>query len=291
MNLSAWILAARPATLTAAWVPVIVGTAVAYGEDKFRFLAALMALLGASAIQVGTNFANDVFDYEKGADTEERLGPTRAVQAGLLSPQQMKRGMWLSFALAFLSGIYLMYTAGWIMLAVGVVSIAAGIAYTAGPYPLAYVGLGDVFVMIFFGFVAVMGTTYVQSLELSSTAAWAAVPVGALSTAILVVNNLRDHVQDAKANKRTLVVRFGTQAARLQYLLMHLLAQIVPAYLAYRAENYLLLLPLLTLPVSIRLISRIYRLDGAALNPYLGNTAKLLLVHGLLLSIGLAWSV
>ena len=157
-GLRAWLLASRPATLTAALAPVLVGVAVAHAEQSFAWLPALAALLGAVAIQLGTNFANDVFDYEKGADTEERLGPTRAVQAGLLSAEQMRRGMYAAFGFAVVCGVYLTFIGGPVIIAIGLASIISGVLYTAGPYPLAYVGLGDVFVMVFFGFVAVMGT-------------------------------------------------------------------------------------------------------------------------------------
>lgn len=285
--MKAWLLAARPATLTAALVPVMVGVAVAVEQQAFAWLPALAALLGAFCIQIGTNFANDVFDYEKGADTEERLGPTRAVQAGLLSAAQMRRGMYVIFGLAVLCGLYLTWVAGPIIVAIGVASIISGIAYTAGPYPLAYVGLGDVFVMLFFGFVAVMGTTFVQSGQWSELAAWASVPVGALSTAVLVVNNVRDRAQDVKANKRTLAVRFGRRFAEVEYVVLLVMAYGVPVYLAAVRQQPWLMLPLATLPVAIRLLRRLLSEEGPSLNSVLAGTAKLLLVHGALMAFGL----
>jgi len=285
--MKAWLLAARPATLTSALVPVMVGAAVAFEEGTFVLLPALAALVGAFCIQIGTNFANDVFDYEKGADTEERLGPTRAVQAGLLSAAQIRRGMYVIFGLAVLCGLYLTWVAGPVIVAIGVASIISGIIYTAGPYPLAYVGLGDVFVMLFFGFVAVMGTTFVQSGQWSALAAWASVPVGALSTGVLVVNNVRDRAQDVKANKRTLAVRFGRRFAEVEYVVLLVLAYGVPVYLAASRQQPWLMLPLATLPVAIRMLRRLLNEEGPSLNTVLAGTAKLLLVHGASLALGL----
>jgi 1,4-dihydroxy-2-naphthoate octaprenyltransferase len=284
----AWVLAARPATLTAAVVPVAVGTAVAWASGGFALGPALAALFGAMCIQIGTNFANDVFDYEKGADTEARLGPTRAVQAGLLSARQVRGGMFVAFGLAVLSGLYLTWAAGPVVVAIGVLSILSGILYTAGPYPLAYLGLGDVFVMLFFGFVAVMGTAFVQTLAWPALGAWAAVPVGALSTAVLVVNNVRDRAQDVHANKRTLPVRFGRRFAEVEYVLLVVAAYAVPVGLwATGQAGPFVLLPLLTLPVAARLTRDLLRLEGRPLNATLAGTAKLLLLHGLLFAGGL----
>ena len=198
-SLRAWVLAARPATLAVAVVPVLVGTAIAHAMHHARIGPALAALLGAMWIQIGTNFANDVFDYEKGADTEERLGPVRATQAGLLDARAMRIGMIASFALATFAGTYLLAVAGWPVFVIGIVSIASGIAYTGGPYPLGYNGLGDLFVFVFFGFVAVCGTVFVQTASVPWMAIAASIPVGALATAILVVNNVRDGATDVKA--------------------------------------------------------------------------------------------
>ncbi|MCA9555188.1 MAG: 1,4-dihydroxy-2-naphthoate polyprenyltransferase [Myxococcales bacterium] len=287
-GLRAWILASRPATLTAAVVPVAVGTAVAVAVGGFRLLPALAALFGAICIQIGTNFANDVFDYEKGADTEARLGPTRAVQAGLLSAGQVRVGMYVVFGLAVLAGLYLTWVGGWVVVAIGVLSILSGVLYTAGPYPLAYLGLGDVFVMIFFGFVAVMGTTYVQTLSWPALGWWASVPVGALSTGVLVVNNVRDRLQDVHANKRTLPVRFGRRFAEVQYILLMLAAYAVPVALwATKQAGLPVLLPLVTLPVAARLTRDLFRLEGKPLNATLAGTAKLLLLFGALFAGGL----
>jgi 1,4-dihydroxy-2-naphthoate octaprenyltransferase len=284
----AWLLASRPATLTAAVVPVMVGTAIAAVTGGARVGPALAALFGAMMLQITSNFANDVFDHEKGADTEERLGPTRAVQAGLLTPAEVRRGMMATIALATLTGIYLTAVAGWPVVVIGLCSIAAGVAYTGGPYPLGYHGLGDVFVMIFFGFVAVCGTVFVQTGTLPALAWLGAVPVGAIATAVLVVNNVRDRDTDAKAGKRTLAVRFGRRAGLVEYaaLLAAAYAAPVVALLAF-GRSPLILLPWASLPIAVRLVRAVSSTTGKALNEYLVGTAKLLLVYGVLFTAGL----
>ncbi|HSU38540.1 MAG TPA: 1,4-dihydroxy-2-naphthoate polyprenyltransferase [Polyangiaceae bacterium] len=287
-SLRAWVIAARPPTLSAALVPVAVGTACAAAEGSLKAGPALAALAGALLLQVAANFANDVFDYEKGADTAERLGPVRAVQAGLLSPSTVRRGLYFVIALALLVGVYLAATAGPVIIALGLASIAAAVAYTGGPYPLGYHGLGDVFVMLFFGFVAVLGTTFVQVGHLTELAIWAAVPVGALATAILVVNNLRDIETDRVAGKRTLAVRWGERGALAEYALLLALAYGVPVALFARGhETTTILLPLLTLPLGVGLVRAVARERGRALNPLLKRTALLLLAYGLLFALGL----
>ncbi len=287
-SMAAWRMATRPATLPAGAAPVIVGAAVAQQAGRFEPSAVIFALLGALFIQIGTNYANDVFDFEKGADTSERVGPVRAAQAGLLSARALKVGMVLSFVLAALCGVYLTWVAGPVILVIGVASILAGVLYTGGPWPLGYHGLGDVFVMLFFGFVAVCGTVYVQTLEILPMAWPASLGVGALSTAILVVNNIRDRKTDIKAGKRTLVVRLGRQAGTTEYGLMLALAYGSCAVMAWMAGlAWSLLLPLLTLPHAIGLARKVARQEGAALNPLLGATARLLLLYSLLLAFGL----
>lgn len=287
-SVRAWVLAARPATLSAALVPVAVGTACAHTLGALRWDAAIAALLGAFAIQIGTNFANDLFDHEKGADTEERLGPTRAVAAGLLGAEQMRVGMIAAFAIATGCGALLTAIAGWPIVAIGIASIASGVAYTGGPYPLGYHGLGDVFVMAFFGFVAVCGTAFAQAGEVPELAIWASLPVGALATAILVVNNLRDRHTDVRAGKRTLAVRFGRRGAELEHAAMLAIAFLAPIIIAWRAGSAWPLLPLATLPIAVRLAGEVRARDGAALNATLAGTAKLLLLHGLALAFGIA---
>jgi 1,4-dihydroxy-2-naphthoate polyprenyltransferase len=284
----AWILCARPQTLTAAAVPVVVGSAVALRVGGFRWGPALAALFGAFAIQIGTNFANDVFDHEKGADTEARLGPTRAVAKGLLSARAVRRGMWIAFGLAAVAGVYLMRDAGWPVVAIGVASVLAGIAYTGGPYPLGYHGLGDVFVLLFFGFVAVVGTTFVETHTTPPLAFCVALAVGALATAILVVNNLRDRMTDEVAGKRTLAVRWGRGGALAEYAALVALAYVVPvALVALGWLPPMGLLPLLSLPIAAVTLRKVFASDGRALNPLLGATARLLALYGVLLAVGI----
>ena len=284
--MSVWIGAARLRTLPAAIVPVVVGTAVAHACGAIAWGPALAALAGAIAIQIGTNFANDVFDAEKGADGADRIGPLRAVSAGLITAAAMKRAMIGAFAVASAFGIYLVASSGWPIVAIGVASILAGIAYTGGPWPLGYHGLGDVFVMVFFGFVAVCGTAYVQLHAVPGLAWWAAIPVGSLATAILVVNNLRDRNTDVRAGKRTLAVRFGRRAALVEYAVLLALAYAVPIGLAvhhpWRA------LPVITAPLAlVRFGQLVLAGDGATFNELLAQTGQLLLLHGVLFSAGL----
>jgi len=284
----AWWIACRPKTLSAAAVPVAVGSAVAYRLGGFAWQPALAALVGALLLQIGSNFANDVFDFEKGADTHARLGPLRAVQAGLLTPRAVRRGMGFVFGLALLVGVYLTLVAGPVIVLIGVLSIASAILYTGGPYPLGYHGLGDLFVLIFFGFVAVCGTVFVQLHTVPALAIWAAVPVGSLATAILVVNNVRDRDTDVLANKRTLAVRFGTRAGQYQYLLLVAAAYLVPALLLAQGElGRAAALPWLTLPWAVVLTRRVFRDEAALLNRTLVGTAKLLLVFGVLFTLAL----
>lgn len=286
----AWVLASRPATLTAAVVPVLVGTACAYAAGAFQAGPAIAALCGAMLLQIGANFANDVFDYEKGADTDARLGPTRAVQAGLLTPAEVRLGMVVVFTLALLTGVYLTAVAGPIIVAIGLAAIAAAIAYTGGPYPLGYHGLGDIFVMVFFGFVAVCGSAFVQTRTVPSLAIWASIPVGALATAVLVVNNVRDRDTDVRAGKRTLPVRFGRRAGELEYFALVGMAQLVPLVLIAlgRLNLWVGIMPLATLPRSITLIRSVFRDRGRALNQTLVSTAKVLLVHGVSFAAAIA---
>jgi len=288
-SVGAWVVAARPATLTAAIVPVAVGTACAYAAAGFAAGPALAALLGAMLIQIGTNFANDLYDYESGADDSGRQGPTRAAQAGLLTPAALRAGMIAVFAAAVATGAYLVWVAGWPIVVIGLASIAAGIAYTGGPYPLGYHGLGDVFVLGFFGFVAVCGTTFVQLGEVSDLSAWLAVPVGCIATAILVVNNLRDRDTDARTGKRTLAVRLGATAVRVEYSALVLAAYAVPVGLVVDGYSSWALLPVLTAPLGLSQTMVMWRRsDGPTLNACLKRTAMLLLLFGVLLSVGIA---
>lgn len=288
-KLQAWILASRPKTLPAAAIPVIVGTALAISAGTFRPAPALAALLGALLIQIGTNFHNDLYDFKRGTDTEERLGPTRVTSAGLLSPREVEVGTWSAFGLAACIGLYLVYVGGWPILVIGAASILAAIGYTAGPAPYGYYGLGDLFVFVFFGLVAVIGTYYVQALAVTPAAVLASIPVGALSTAILVVNNVRDLPTDHAAGKRTLAVILGRRGAGVEYALLLLSAYVVPLlFWTLLDAGIWVLLPWLTAPLAVRLYNTVRtETDGVILNTALAQTAQLLALHGILFSVGL----
>lgn len=226
-----WLPAARPKTLFAAVAPVLMGTAIAIGDGAFHLLAALAALLGAVAIQIATNFANDYFDHAKGADTEARVGPTRATASGLVAPRTMRRAFLGMLALALLIGVYLVSRGGWPIVVIGVLSLAFAVLYTGGPAPLAYLGIADVFVLVFFGPVAVAGTHYVQALQWSVPAILAGLGPGMLAVALLTVNNLRDVEEDRSSGKRTLAVRFGRGFAKGLYTACLAVAALVPVLL------------------------------------------------------------
>jgi 1,4-dihydroxy-2-naphthoate octaprenyltransferase len=283
-----WLLAIRPRTLPVAAAPVVVGTAVAATQGGARPLPALAALAGALLLQIGSNIANDLFDHEKGADTEERIGPPRAAQLGLLTPAEMRRGMAVVFGAAVLVGLYLTAVGGWPIVVIGLLAIAAAIAYTGGPWPFGYRGLGDPAVFFFFGLVAVMGTSYVQTGNLSAAAFAASLPVGALATAILVVNNVRDINTDRKAGKRTLAVRLGARGARLEYVALVAFAFLVlPVFWLSFGRSVWVMLPLLSLPKACKLLDTLYwHSDGPTLNEALAGTAQLSLLYSLLLAIG-----
>src|SRR6056297_1359222 len=299
----AWLMAARPQTLPAAAAPVIVGTGLAVADGVFAPLPALLAFVGAALIQIGTNFANDYYDAINGADTEDREGFTRVTQSGLISPEQVKFATIVTFGLAVLSGTYLVYIGGLPILVIGLVSVVCGWAYTGGPYPLGYHGLGDLFVFIFFGLVAVTGTYYVQAAAvlaepltttlpadtITAAAVVASLPIAGISTAIIVVNNIRDLETDAETGKRTLAVRLGYQWSRLEYVALLALAYVVPVWF-WLGTDYGpgVLLALVTLPYAA-LVARtvLTRTDGEALNPALEQTGKLLALYAVCFAGGL----
>jgi 1,4-dihydroxy-2-naphthoate octaprenyltransferase len=291
-SLKIWLLAARPKTLPAAAAPVVVGTSVAINEGVFHPGPALAALLGALLLQIGSNLANDVFDYKKGADTTKRLGPMRVTQAGLLTPTQVLVGMWTVFGLAALIGLYLIWVGGWPVVVIGLASIAAAVAYTGGPFPLGYYGLGDLFVFIFFGLVAVCGSYYVQAGTISWLAVWSAVPVGVLVVNILVVNNLRDIDTDRAAGKKTLAVRLGSRGVQSEYLLLLALAYLVPLLLWLLGKTSpWVMLAWLSLPAAYRPTRLVLTENGSILNQALAGTARLALIFALLFSVGLVAGV
>ena len=286
-SLVVWWLAIRPKTLSLSLVPVIVGASLAWREQgQVAWLPVWVAALAAILIQIGTNLYNDAEDFERGADTAERLGPTRVTAAGWLSGRQVRRAAQAAFFMAFLLGIYLVWVGGVFILALGLASIAAGLAYTGGSRPIAYSGLGEVFVFLFFGIAAVMGIYYLSTGLLTWSALAAACAVGSLAAAVLAVNNYRDLDSDRAAGKITLAVRIGRRAARHEYALLLLapFALIVPL----AGLGTLAWLPLLVLPWALWLIVRFYRTPPSpAFNELLARTAQLQLAFGLLLSVGL----
>jgi len=284
-----WLLAARPKTLWAAVGPVIIGTAMAYGYGMVDWLSLVCALTGAVLIQIGTNLANDYFDFVKGTDTHNRIGPTRATQAGLVSPQAMRRAYLIAFGLALIPGAYIIWRGGWPFLAIGIISIICGILYTGGPFPIGYIGLGDLFVLIFFGPVAVGGTYYLHTLSIDSSAIIAGLAPGLISVAILSVNNMRDIDEDRRAGKRTLAVRFGRRFARLEYLFCMLVAAfVIPLYFYAIADNRLFtLVPLIIITAAVPAIKTVFAsTDGETLNGVLAKTGKLLLLFSIIFSLG-----
>lgn len=288
LKFDAWVLASRPRTLAAAVMPVIVGSSIAIRDGVFHPIAALVALLCSLLIQVGTNLVNDLFDFLHGTDKKDRIGPQRATASGLLSKYEMKLGIYFTFGLSFFLGLYLVYLGGIFILLIGIFSILAGIAYTAGPFPLAYNGLGDIAVFIFFGLVGTVGTYYVQANEITAMVFWSSIPVGALITNILVVNNYRDREEDHSNGKNTLAVIFGEKFARIQYVFFMIVSYAIlfVVYFTFK-KSLLIFLPLLSLPLSIKLVRMIFTLRGHELNKTLELTAKLSALYGLLFAAGI----
>jgi 1,4-dihydroxy-2-naphthoate polyprenyltransferase len=289
-HLRLWLIAARPRTLPAAVAPVLVGTALAGSEDVFRALPFVAALVGSVFIQIGTNLSNDYSDARRGADTEDRLGPVRVTAGGLMPPRRVLIGTYVAFGVAVAAGLYLAAVSGWELLVVGAASILAGILYTGGPRPYGYEGLGELFVFLFFGIVAVVGSYFVQTEELRWQAFALAVPVGLLAAAILVVNNVRDIDTDRRAGKRTLAVKLGRRRARALFTAMVVVSFLVPPLLVWPLSLWLLLtfaaLPLV--PPLVRTVTT--RSDGPSLNGALAASGRLLAVFSLLLAGGVLLS-
>jgi 1,4-dihydroxy-2-naphthoate octaprenyltransferase len=283
-----WLLAIRPKTLPAGIVPVVIGAVLAYETGIFHTAAFLFALAGSILIQIGANFANDLFDYLKKSDDSERVGPLRVTQAGLVSPAQMKVAIFVVFFLAFLVGIYLVYRGGMPIVIIGLASILFGILYTGGPYPLGYFGLGDILVLIFYGPVAVCGTYYVITLDFNSTVLLAGIPPGMLATAILTVNNLRDIDNDRRTGKRTLAVRFGRSFARFEYVLMLSGAALFPIliYLVDGAHKWSMVSATILIPGAAAARSILTQTSGPVLNRVLAETSRLTALYGLFFSAG-----
>ncbi|WP_337866004.1 1,4-dihydroxy-2-naphthoate polyprenyltransferase [Ignavibacterium sp.] len=287
-KLNSWILAARPKTLPAALVPVMVGSSLAYHQGKFYPLYSLIALICSLLIQIGTNFTNDLYDHLKGADTAKRKGPLRVLSAGLISVNEMKKAIAFVFGLTFLLGLYLVYVTDLNIFLIGVFSIIAGLAYTAGPFPLAYHGLGDLFVFLFFGIIGTMGTFYLHHQEFSILSFLVSLPVGALITNILIVNNYRDFEEDKQAGKNTLAVILGRKFSRYEYIFFLLLSFFIPFVLYFKYNfDEIIFLPYLTLPAATILVKMIFNFQGQQLNKTLELSAKFSALYGLLFSAGM----
>jgi 1,4-dihydroxy-2-naphthoate octaprenyltransferase len=287
-KLNSWILASRPKTLLAGVVPVMVGSALAISLNKFFLSYSIVALICSVLIQIGTNFTNDLYDFLKGSDTVKRKGPRRVLASGLISVKQMRLAIFIVFGLTFILGLYLVYSTGLLILWVGILSIIAGIIYTAGPYPLAYNGLGDVFVFVFFGVVGTMGTFYLHTQEISVLSLIISIPVGSLITNILVVNNYRDIEEDREANKNTLAVILGRAFSKFEFIFMITISYLVSAllYTKYNFE-YWILLPYITLPMAVILVNMMNTRKGEELNKTLELSAKFAGLFGLLFSVGM----
>lgn len=282
-----WLLAIRPKTLGISIAPVVAGTSLAWAETgQINWLVTLAALVGALLIQVGTNLHNDAADFERGADTADRLGPARATAQGWFTARQIKNAAFLSFSLAFIPGIYLAWIGGWPIIILGLISLAAGYSYTGGRKPIAYSASGEFFVFIFFGLTAVMGSYYVQTLYLSLNSFLVAVCIGLMAAAVLMVNNYRDLDTDRKAGKYTLTHYLGRERAKILYLVLMLVPFLLPFFFNGRfSEAWLLLL---ALPFSLILVYRFFtQTPGPAFNTMLAQTAQLQLFYSILISVGL----
>lgn len=291
-TLQAWILATRPKTLPAAIGPVLVGSALAFADDRFSLYPALAALAVAILLQIGVNLANDYFDHVKGIDTDDRIGPLRVTQSGLIAPHKVKLAMLLTFILAALCGAYLITVGGWPVVIIGGAAILSALAYSGGPFPLASHGLGDLFVFIFFGLVAVCGTYYVQSLKFTMIAFILATSIGLLITAILVINNLRDITSDKKVGKYTLSVLLGERGSKWEFIILLIGGYVIPLIIWIGGFiSFWILLPLLSLPLAISVGREVWEASiGPALNQTLARTARLSLIFSLLLALGLILS-
>lgn len=291
-SIRAWILAARPKTLAGAALPVLVGTALAYADGQFQWLPALVCFLFAGWMQIAANFINDLFDYQKGTDREDRLGPERACAQGWISPGAMKRGIAFTVILACLIGSTLLFYAGWQLILVGLLCVVFAFFYTTGPYPLSYNGWGDILVIVFFGFVPVGGTYYVQTLGWTQDVTIASIICGLIVDTLLVVNNYRDREADARSGKRTVIVRFGEPFGRYLYLMLGGVAVLLSIYLTW--DNKLAGIPaaLIYLLLHISTWNKMVKIhSGKKLNSILGETSRNMLIMGILLSLAIMFNI
>ncbi len=290
-KLQIWFLAARPRTLPAAVAPIVVGTGVAVREGAFVWWVALLALVTALLLQIAANFANDAIDAKKGSDTADRTGPLRITSAGYVTYNQVMNATWLTLAMAAVTGIPLLVRGGWPFVFLGIASLICAVAYTGGPFPISYLGLGEIFVFLFFGLIAVSGTAYLQTGELTALSLAAAIPPGAMIVGILIINNYRDREQDEKVNKRTVAVRIGPKKTRIEYYIMLALTAFSPfVFWMVGWLNGWAVLTVLSWPMFLQLIQQVETLQGPALNKTLGLTGKTALVHSLLLGLAFVLS-
>ena len=291
-HLKHWIEAARPQTLPAAITPVFTGAGIAHFFDAFSWIPVLIALISASFIQIGTNFANDYYDFKKGADTQDRVGFERPTSTGAISEKEMLAATWIAMGLAFITGLALVWIGGPIILVIGLLSLLFGILYTGGPFPLAYNGLGDLFVFLFFGVIAVTTTVYLQTFNWVPLAFVLSIGIGTLCVNILVVNNLRDVLQDTKVHKRTLGVLFGEHFLKWEYTLMLLIALLIPLWTGIVwVTSAWIFLPLLITPFSLVPLRNVWlHKEKSTLNLTLKQTALLMFGYGILLTLGLVLS-
>ncbi len=288
ISIKTWIMAIRPKTLTAAIAPVLMATAMAYGDGIDHIPTAFICLIAAISVQIGTNLANDYYDFKKGSDRPDRIGPVRVTQAGLVSPEVIKKAFIIAFAIFALSCLWLFGRGGWPIIILGIISIISGILYTAGPFPLGYIGLGDLFVLIFFGPVALGATYYLQSYEINTAVILAGFAPGLISVAILAVNNIRDIESDKKSKKRTLAVRFGRSFGLIEYMTSIIIACLLPVFiflliLDHKEILYSSFVLLLAIPTMKDVLTST---DGPTLNKALAKTGKLLLIFSIIFSIG-----
>jgi 1,4-dihydroxy-2-naphthoate octaprenyltransferase len=287
-----WILAARPKTLAAAFTPIFVATALSIAVlrdfgGKISWTFSISAFFASIFIQIGTNLINDAIDFKKGADTEKRIGPTRVTQGGMLLPKQVLAGGFFSFFIAILISLPIIFHGGIPILMIGAISLICGYLYTGGPYPLAYVGLGELFVILFFGLAAVLGVFYLQTGGISLFSVIAGLQIGLLATVLISINNFRDYVGDKAVNKKTLAARFGKKFARIEILLLYLFAYLLNIFWYYNGYFLVSILPLVTLPLAIKVIKGVMTNDPSPLfNKYLGMSAFIQILFGVLMGIG-----
>jgi 1,4-dihydroxy-2-naphthoate polyprenyltransferase len=287
-SLSAWLLAARPKTLPAAVSPVLVGCAVAWAGRSFDLITAVAAFAVALLLQIGANLANDVADFHRGADSVDRLGPLRVTQGSLIAPRQMIFATALVLAAALIPGLYLVWRGGPVLAVLGLLAILAAVTYTAGPKPFGYLGLGEFFVFLFFGPVAVVGTAYAMMRVITPSGVMASIPIGCLITAILVVNNLRDIDTDREAGKRTLAVRIGRESSRREYASLMIVAYATPVIMWLSGlTGPWPIIAWVTAPLAIMLVRQVWVVSGRGLNRVLAGTARLCLLFAIALSVGI----